>query len=75
MTKLSLKAARINAGLTQRQAAALLKISTPTLIKWEQGKTFPNASMIEKICGMYDVHYDDISFCQSVSLKRTKSCD
>lgn len=69
MTKMSLKAARINAGYTQRQAAALLKISITTLIKWEQGRTFPKASAIEKICDMYGVHYDDISFLPNSQLK------
>ena len=68
MSKLSLKAARINAGYNQEKAAALLGISKTTLIKWEQGKTFPNAAAIEKICTVYRVHYDDISFLPNGSL-------
>lgn len=68
MAKLSLRAARINAGYTQSDAAELLGVSKTTLVKWEQGKTFPNAAAIEKICSLYRVHYDDISFLPSGSL-------
>lgn len=67
MPKLSLKAARINAGYNQEQAASLLNISKATLVKWETGKTFPNAPAIEKICSVYRVHYDDITFLPSSS--------
>lgn len=37
--KISLKAARINAGLTQEAVAAMLKKSKVTIINWEKGKT------------------------------------
>ena len=36
--KISLKAARINAGLTQEAVAAMLKKSKVTIINWEKGK-------------------------------------
>ena len=69
MAKITLKAARVNAGYNLVEAASLLDISKTTLVKWEQYKTFPNAAAIEKICHVYGVHYDDISFLQSSSLK------
>ena len=68
MTKVTLKAARINAGLNQHQAASLLKISRATLVKWEQGKTFPDAPAIDRICSLYGLHYDNISFLPNDSL-------
>ena len=68
MAKISLKAARINAGYNQTQAAALLNVTKTTLVKWEKGTTFPNALAIERICSVYKIHYDDISFLPSDSL-------
>lgn len=68
MPKLTLKAARINAGYNQKEAAKMLSISKTTLVKWENGKTFPNAAAIEKICSVYRMHYDDISFLPVNSL-------
>ena len=35
--KISLSAARVNAGLTLEQACKRLKVSKNTLIKWEKG--------------------------------------
>jgi transcriptional regulator with XRE-family HTH domain len=63
--KISLAAARVNAGLTQKEAAAMLDISNRTLGKWENGESFPNAQQIEKICELYVVSYDNINFLPS----------
>ena len=62
MHKLSLKAARVNVGYSQKKAAELLGISNKTLCSWENGKTFPDQPMIEKICALYHVTYDIIDF-------------
>lgn len=62
MKKISLKAARVNAGLSQKEAADKLGISNKTLCSWENGKTFPDQPMIEKICMLYVVTYDMIDF-------------
>ena len=43
MAKISLKAARVNAGVSQKEAAILLQISNKTLSSWENGDTFPSA--------------------------------
>ena len=66
--KMTLKAARVNAGYTQQEAASLLGIAKATLVKWEKGKTFPDAPAIEKICSVYKTHYDNISFLPIGSL-------
>lgn len=65
MAKLSLKAARVNAGLTQKQAAKLLGISNCTLGKWENGASFPNAKQISMLCNLYGVSYNDLIFLPS----------
>lgn len=62
MLKISLEAARVNAKLTQKEAAKRLKVSNSTLGRWEKGLGFPNATMIDKICELYGVSYDNIFF-------------
>lgn len=69
MLKISLKAARINAGLSQKVAAKLLKVSNKTLQSWESGKTSPGAKYIDAICELYHVSYNDINFLPTNSLK------
>ena len=62
MTKITLSAARVNAGYSQKAAAELLGVSNKTLCNWENGKTFPDQPMIERICNLYGVTYDMINF-------------
>lgn len=62
MAKITLKAARVNAGFTQKQAAKELKVSNKTLNNWENGKSIPKADKIEPICNLYRVNYDDVIF-------------
>lgn len=48
---ISLAAARVNAGLTQKQLAKACEVSETTVINWESGKTQPTAKklvLIEK---------------------------
>lgn len=69
MLKITLEAARVNAGLSQKEAAKELKISNTTLGKWENGETFPTADKINDICELYGIHYDHINFLPKRSLK------
>ena len=62
MAKMTLRAARVNAGLTQKIAAQKLGVSNKTLCNWEKGITFPSANKIVAICGTYRVPYDDLIF-------------
>lgn len=62
MTKISLKSARVNAGLTQKQAAEALNIAVSTLRNWEKGITFPKQPEIEKLCALYGTSYDYVNF-------------
>ena len=43
MTKISLKAARVNCDLTQKAVAKEIGISEATIIRWEKGRTAPDA--------------------------------
>ena len=60
--KLTLKAARINAGLTQSEAAQKLGIEPGTLSSYERGKHFPNVPVIKKIEDLYGVPFGDLIF-------------
>lgn len=63
MPKLTLKAARVNAKLTQTEAAEKIGCSVSTLKNWENGRTFPKQPHIEKMCALYGVSFDNINFC------------
>ena len=69
MLKITLEAARVNAGYTQKEAAQMLKISNTTLGKWENGETYPSADKIHDICELYDIGIDHLNFLPKRSLK------
>jgi len=53
--KISIAAARVNAGLTQKELATACKVSESTVISWEQGKTCPHIKrlpLLEKAFGI-----------------------
>ena len=68
MLKISLKAARTNIGLTQKEVAEKLEVSNGTVCNWENGVSYPNAEQIEKICALYGLSYDNINFLPDNSL-------
>jgi transcriptional regulator with XRE-family HTH domain len=59
---ITLKAARVNAGLTQKEAAEKLGIALDTLRNYEAGETFPAVPTIQRIEALYGVSYNDINF-------------
>lgn len=61
-TKISLKAARVNKGLTQEAAAKMLGISVFTLINYESGKSYPDVPIIKQIEKVYGVPYHMLNF-------------
>ena len=60
--KITMKAARINKGYTQEQAAALLGISTQTLVNYEKGKTSPKYHTSKKMALVYGIPLDMLDF-------------
>lgn len=60
--RITLKAARVNAGLTQSDAAEKLGITKDVVSNWERHKTYPDAQMIPKIEQAYGVEYSQIIF-------------
>ena len=60
--RISMKAARINCGMTQEEFARKMNVTKKTISAWESGKTFPKVDKIPAICEVLGVQYDDISW-------------
>jgi len=64
--RITLKAARVNADLSQREAAQALGINVSTLQHYETGKTVPDWDMVKRIEQLYAFPADYIIFaCKS----------
>ena len=59
---ITLKAARVNAGLTQKEAGKMLGVSESTILNYEKGITFPDIPILKKIEHLYNIPYKDIFF-------------
>lgn len=68
--KITLAAARVNAGFTQEEAAIKLNISKETLSNYERGKSVPNWDMVKRMEDVYDFPTDFIFFGEELRLKR-----
>ena len=62
MIQITLEAARVNAGYSQKEAAKKLGVSNVTLSNWERGVSMPKANQIIAICDLYRVPYDMLIF-------------
>lgn len=60
--RITLAAARVNAKMTQEEAAKSIGVTKYTIINWENGKTFPKADKIPIICATYQREYDEINW-------------
>ncbi len=55
MLKISLKAARVNAGLSQIDVCKALKKTPQTIVNWENGKTKIDYGNLETLCRLYNI--------------------
>ena len=60
--KITLEAARVNAKLSQKNAANLLDIDVSTLRNYEHGKSAPSYPLVKKMEGIYHFPSDFIFF-------------
>lgn len=58
--KITLEAARVNAGYSQKEAAKLLHVDPYTLRNWEKGKTSPTLKKVKEIEKLYRINIDYI---------------
>lgn len=52
--KITLRAARVNKGMTQTEAANLLHVTVGTVVRWEKGITAPPYTALEMMSKIYD---------------------
>ena len=65
MLKITLKAARVNAGLTQDEAARAVGRTKQTIVNWETGKTEIKYADLVQLAELYEMPLE----CLSVPLK------
>lgn len=53
--RITLKAARVNAGMTQAEAARAVGAEKSTIMRYETGRSMPKADMLEKLCKAYGI--------------------
>lgn len=58
--KINLKAARVNANMTQEQAARKIDVHRQSIMDWENGKTKIGTVQLMALCSIYNVSIDDI---------------
>ena len=63
--KISFKALRVNAELTQKEAAEKLDITPATLQNWEAYITYPTAKQLMQMCSVYHCELSDIFLHES----------
>ena len=60
MAKITMEAARVNAGLTQAELAEKMGVSRATVINWESGKSEIKTAYLYMFCGLTGFSEDDI---------------
>jgi DNA-binding XRE family transcriptional regulator len=58
--QISLAAARVNAKLTQEEAAKKMKIGKRTIINWEKGTVIPSFADVNLLSQIYNIPIDNI---------------
>ena len=56
--KITMAAARENAGLTQKQLASMCNVSESTIINWENGRTLPSIKKLPLLEKAYGISLD-----------------
>ncbi len=67
--QITIKAARVNADLTQKEVCEAVNVAVSTLIRWEQGETFPTVPQLKKLCELYHCQLDDIFIPESLTIR------
>lgn len=61
MSKMSLAAARVNAGFTQREVVEKTSIRANALLDMEKGRRYPTAEQLAELCNLYGCESSDIN--------------
>lgn len=60
--QISLAAARVNAEMTQTEAAKSMSVSKNTLVNWEKGTSKPSITQAKELAAIYKIPLDYIFF-------------
>ena len=58
--QITLRAARVNAGLTQEEVAKKLRKNKQTIVNWENGKTKLDIGNFNTLCNLYGIDKNNI---------------
>ena len=58
--QITLRAARINAGLSREKAAKLIGVSSYTIANWETGKSYPSTKILPKVLDCYEIDINSL---------------
>jgi len=58
--QMSLKALRVNAGLTQQDVADIFEVSRQSIMDWENGEEAPKGLVIYAMAKLYNAEIDNI---------------
>ena len=72
MFQITLKAARVNAGLLQSDVAQRLNVDNSTIVSWEKGKTSPKMNQLQALCDLYETPIDRIFLTQKSALSELR---
>ena len=64
--KISLAAARVNAGLTQNELAEKIGVTRASVISWEKGKSVPRKSALYMLADVCGIPIENISMPSSI---------
>lgn len=56
--QISMAAARVNAKMTQTDAAREMSVSKQTIVNWEKGATSPTVTQARKLASIYNIPLD-----------------
>ena len=65
--KVSIKGARIEKHMTQKQAADAMDVTKETISNWERGRTAPTAPQLIALCNLYGVELSYIFLPESLA--------
>lgn len=60
--KITLKAARVNTGLTQEEVAKIMGVRRETISAWEDNNKIIKLGSLKRLCDLYKKSIDDIFF-------------
>ena len=60
LDSMSMKAIRIDRGLTQADLAKAVGVTKKTVSSWESGKTHPSVDKVDAVCRALNVAYDHV---------------